>query len=291
MTDQHKTGVALVVISAIVFSSAGIFTKGIAAAAWDIVFWRGVAASAFTVGYLLVRGELASEVRCFNRPALAVSVIFAAGSAAFIPAFKLSTVGNVALIYGAVSFIAAALGWIFLGERPTARIAIASMTAFGGVGIIVSGGIAGGHLAGDLLALFMTLMLASGMVVYRAFPKTTAALPAAVSSLLLLPIAFHFGEPLAVPLSQLPLLAFFGLVFAVASVTLSEGARRLAPPETALLSTLELPLAPLLAFAILGERLLPATLIGGTIIVVAVIGAQRIGSKTTKLPHLRQSTD
>ncbi|MFK7838582.1 MAG: DMT family transporter [Sulfitobacter sp.] len=273
--DSRQTGVALVVISAFVFSTAGIFTKGVETAAWDIIFWRGVAASGFTVAYLALRGTLQAELRAFGTTALFVTLMMGAGTAAFIPAFKFSSVAHVALIYGAAPFIAAALGWMFLRELPSRRVALASVAAFGGVGVILSGSLGGIALRGDLLALFMTVMMAGTMVVYRARPETTAALPAALSSVVLLPFAFAFGDPLAVPTADLPVLMLFGLVFAVASVTLSEGARRLAPSETALLSILEMPLAPVLALLILAERPTPQVIIGGAIIIIAVVHSQR----------------
>jgi hypothetical protein len=59
--SRHVEGVMLVVFSAAIFSTAGIFTKGVDAAAWDVIFWRGVFASAFTVAYTLWRGSFARE--------------------------------------------------------------------------------------------------------------------------------------------------------------------------------------------------------------------------------------
>lgn len=275
--DSRRTGVVLVVISAFVFSTAGIFTKGIPVAAWDIIFWRGVSAAGFTLVYLAARGMFVQEVQQFGRPALAVTLMMGAGTAAFIPAFKLSHVANVALIYGAAPFFAAALAWVWLRELPSRTVIVASGVAFCGVILIVASSLGGLALRGDLLALFMTLMMAATMVVYRAYPQTTAALPAALSSVVLLPLSYWWGDPFAVPLAQLPWLVLFGLVFALASVTLSEGARRLPPAETALLSILEMPLAPLLAFVLLAERVPPQVILGGGIILLAVIWSQTRG--------------
>lgn len=243
-TNQRKAGSILVVVSAIVFSSAGIFTNGVSTDAWGVIFWRGVAAAAFTLTYLVLRGALLVEIRAFNKPAFLVTVMGAAGTAAFIPAFKLSSVANVTLIYAAAPFIAAGLSWAFIKELPTSRVILASLAALFGVFIIVSASFGGSSLKGDFLALFMPLMMSGTMVVYRKFPSTTAALPAALSSIVLLPFALAYGNPLVVQSHELPILIAFGLVFAVASVTLSEGARRLPSAETALLSTLEMPLAP-----------------------------------------------
>ncbi|MFC6639387.1 EamA family transporter [Sulfitobacter sp. JBTF-M27] len=272
---KGQTGAVLVVVLALVFSTAGIFTKAVDAVAWNIIFWRGVSASAFTVGYLALRGALVREVMVFGRPALAVAVMMAAGTAAFIPAFKLTAVANVALIYGAAPFLAALLAWGYLRELSSLTVALASLAAFAGVVLIVSGSFAGNAWQGDLLALFMTLMMAGTMVVYRARPATTAALPAALSSVLLLPPAFYLGEPFSVTPAEIPLLVLFGLVFAVASVTLSEGARRLPASETALLSILEMPLAPMLAFAILAERPSLEVVTGGAVVFAAVLWSQK----------------
>lgn len=271
----RTAGIILVVISAVVFSTAGIFTKSVSTAAWGVIFWRGLAAAGFTLAYLVMRGQLRSEVRAFGWPAFLITAMMAAGTAAFIPAFKHSSVANVALIYAAAPFIAAGLSWMFIKEAPSRRVMLASGAAFGGVLVILSGSVGGGALKGDFLALFMTLMMAGVMVTYRKYPQATAALPAALSSVVLLPVAYTFGDPLAAPTEELPVLMAFGLVFAVASVTLSEGARRLPSAETALLSTLEMPLAPVLAFALLSEVPKPQVLLGGAVIFLAVIWSQR----------------
>jgi drug/metabolite transporter (DMT)-like permease len=266
--------IILVVVSAIVFSSAGIFTKGVSADAWTVIFWRGIAAATFTLIYMILRGGFWAEVKAFGKPALLVTLMGAAGTAAFIPAFKLSTVANVALIYAAAPFVAAALSWIFIKEKPTRTVVIASLAAMVGVVIIVSKSFGSSQIMGDLLAFWMTLMMAGVMVIYRKYPDTTAALPAALSSIVLLPFAVIFSTPTDVLPNELTLLALFGLVFAVASVTLSEGARRLPSAETALLSILEMPLAPILALLILSEVPTPQAIIGGVIILCAVLWSQ-----------------
>lgn len=271
---QRKSGVALVVISALVFSTAGIFTKGVTADAWAVIFWRGFSAAIFTTGYLALRGQLKKEIAAFGGPALAVTLMSASGTAAFIPAFKLTGVANVALIWASAPFMTAALAWLFIDERPTRIVFIASCAAFFGVCIIVSGSVGGGNPLGDLLALWMTLMMSCVMVIYRRWPQTTAALPAALSSLVLLPIAISFGGPVSVPASELFILVIFGLVFAIASVTLSEGARRLPPAETALLSSLETPIAPLLAYVLLLETPPLTTWIGGAMVFITVLYTQ-----------------
>lgn len=271
----RRSGVALVVLSALAFSTAGLFAKGVAADAWTVIFWRGLTAAVVTLAWITARGRLRAEIRACGGTGLAVAVLLALGTAAFIPAFKLTTIANVALIYAAAPLVAATIAWGLLGEAPRRRVIVASLASFGGVAVIVGGSLGSGGFAGDLLALVMTLAMAATMVLYRRRPGTPAALPAALSSLLLLPAAALFAPVgLVAHPAALPVLVAFGVVFAVASVSLSAGARRLPSAETALLSTLETPLAPVLAWLVLAEAPAGASLLGGAVILAAVVASQ-----------------
>ncbi|WP_419905319.1 DMT family transporter [Kiloniella sp.] len=267
---NHYHGVILIVVSAVVFSTVGIFVKGVEAGAWEIIFWRGLFSAIFTVFWILKRGTFQKNFHGIGVGGWSAAIIGASGSAAFIPALKLTSIANVALIYAAAPLIAALIAWGWVGERVTLKMLLACLFALLGVGIIVSGSVGGLNLRGDLLALWMTISMAIFMVIYRRFPKTPAAGPVVLSSLLLLPCALYFGDPFSIPFHELAILALFGLVFAVASVTLTEGAKRVPAGQAALLSALDTPLAPIFAWLIFAEFPTQATWIGGGLIVVAV---------------------
>ena len=274
MTADHRTGVLLVALSALTFSTAGIFTKGVSAPAWDVIFWRGVFSVAVLVAWIAARGRMHAEFARMGRSGWAAAVAGASGTAAFIPAFKLSTVANVALIYAAAPLLAAAFAWFWFRERMTLRVAAGCLGAAVGVAVIVGGSLESIALRGDLLALYMTCAIALVMVIYRRYPETPGAGPAVASSLLLVPIAFVFGDPLSNPPTEIAWMAGFGVVFAVASVTLAEGAKRLPSSETGLLSSLEAPFAPVLAWLILFETPPTQTVIGGLVVLIAVAATQ-----------------
>jgi drug/metabolite transporter (DMT)-like permease len=272
--SRHIDGFLLVVASAVVFSTAGLFTKGISVGAWDIIFWRGVFAAAFTVAYALSRGTFRADFVEMGASGWAAALVGASGTAAFIPAFKYTTIANVSLIYAATPLLAAILSWLWIGEKVSRPVLAGCIATLLGVAIIVGGSLGSVNLRGDLLACWMALAMAIMFVIYRRYPKTPAAGPSALSSLVLLPVGLFFGTPLIDTSSQITWLAVFGLVFALASVTLSEGARRLPASETALLSLLEVPLAPLLAWAIFAERPTINVLVGGGLILASVIATQ-----------------
>jgi drug/metabolite transporter (DMT)-like permease len=267
-------GVLLVLVSAAVFSCAGLFVKGVAADSWTILFWRGWSSIVFTLVYVCWRRGLRREFLQMGKPGVSAAMIGALATAAFIPAFKYTSIANVSLIYAAVPFVATAIAWLWMREKPALVVLLASLAAFSGVLIIVSGSLASVNLRGDILALAMTVGMAAFLCIYRRYPQTPAAGPAMLSSLLLMPPALLLGEPFAIPLHETLLSCGFGLVFAVASVTMAEGARRLPAAETALISALETPLAPLWAYLVLSELPNSLTVLGGAVILLAVFGAQ-----------------
>ena len=274
-TSDYGIGVALLLASALTFSSAGLFTKGVIAGAWAVIFWRGLFAAIFTTLWTAQQGTFKENFFAMGRSGWAVGVIGAVGTACFIPAFKLTSIANVALIYAASPLIAGMLAWIFIGERASRATIIGALMAMVGVAIIVSGSVGQSNLLGDVLALIMTLVMAGVMVIYRARPNTPGAGPSVMQSLFLLPPSFVLGQPLQTDAAEILILMVFGILFAIASVTLAEGAKRVPSGQTALLSSLETPLAPLLAFLILAEVPSTATFFGGTVVLLAVLMSLR----------------
>lgn len=274
--SDYATGVILLIAAALTYSTAGIFTKGVVAGAWAVIFWRGLFAALFTTVWTLQQGSLRAQFGQMGRAGWAVGVIGAVGTAAFIPAFKLTSIANVALIYAAAPLLAAIMAWVAIGERITRRTLIGALLAIAGVAVIVSGSIGSLNLIGDGLALVMTLIMATIMVIYRVYPETPGAGPSVMQSLFLLPPSFVFGQPLQTAPFEIAILAAFGLLFAIASVTLAEGAKRVPSGQTALISALETPLAPLLAFLVFFETPSTATVIGGAAVLSGVLYSIRV---------------
>jgi len=88
--------------------------------------------------------------------------------------------------------------------------------------------------------------MAAMMVVARSFPNIPA-MPAACLSALISGLAcWPFGDPLAVSGRDLLLLVMFGMANSAVGITLfALGARYLPAVETALIGSLDAPLAPL----------------------------------------------
>ncbi|USG61993.1 DMT family transporter [Sneathiella marina] len=269
--SEYYIGVFLVVVSAITFSTAGSFTKGVEAGPWEVIFWRGFFAAAFTTIWIINKGTLRQNFFGMGYSGLAIAVVGALGTAAFIQSFKLTSIANVSVIYAASPLIAALLAWFVMGEKISSRTMAGCVGALLGVAIIVSGSLGQISLNGDLLALLMTIAMALIMVIYRKYPGTPGAGPAVLSSILLLPFSVIYGNPFEIERTEVYVLSAFGLLFAIASVTLAEGAKRVPSGQTALLSTLETPLAPVFAFILFTEIPNTATFLGGSVVLFAVL--------------------
>lgn len=271
---RHLIGVLLVLASAIVFSLAGVLTKMIESDAWTIACWRGLFGAVFIALYVVWRRRGTSLAESFSlgwRGWLLAS-IGSLSTLAFINAFKLTYVANVAIIYATAPFIAAALEWLIRGVGVRPSTMIAATTSLLGVAVMVGASAASGALIGDVLALGMTLGMALYMVLIRVFTTTPVVLAAAASALQLFILGWFVTDPLAVSQNDAILLVLFGIVFAVAAILLTEGTRIIPAAESGLLGSAETPFAVLFAWLILAELPPEASLIGGTIVILAVLG-------------------
>ncbi len=270
---KHLLGIFLIVVSALVFSLAGVLTKSIEADAWTIACWRGLLGGILIVAYIAWldhRKPLHESFRLGWKGWLLASVGSLA-SLAFIFAFKLTYIANVVVIFGTAPFMAAALGWWFIRERFSWRTFVAAILSFIGVYIVVTGGLGSGNVVGDVVALVMTLGNALYMVLIRTFRDSPVVFAGAVSGLQLFLVSWFVVDPLAVSRHDMVLLLLFGISFAIAVVLWTEGTKLIPAAEAGLLGTSETPFAILLAWLLLAELPPLESFIGGGIVLAAVL--------------------
>jgi len=193
-----------------------------------------------------------------------------AGMIFFLTALRHTSVAHVAVIYATVPFLAATLSWLATREKPSSGAVVSSVIALAGVAVMVGFG-HDGAVRGDLLAFGMTLTMAVAMVVARHFPDLPFLQASCMSALLSGLVSAPFGAPFSVSGHDILLLALFGLsTFAVGLPLFTLGARLLPAIETALIGSLEAPLAPLWVWLAFKETPGAGTLIGGSIVFAAV---------------------
>jgi drug/metabolite transporter (DMT)-like permease len=285
---QYRLGLVLVTASALAWSTAGYFTRLIPLDNWTLLFWRGIfAAIGLLIFIAILQGK--AGLRSFAAlgwPGWVYAIISGLGMICFITALTLTTVAHVAIIYGTAPFVAAAVSWLAIRERPSPMALCCSLLALLGVVITVGFGLEGGSLLGDLLAFVMTLVLAVMMVMSRRYPKIPT-LPAATLSAILSALACL---PLVGTLlpggGDLVHLALFGLVNSAIGLALfAMGARLIPAVETGLIGSLEVPLAPIWVWLAFSETPDRNTILGGALVFVAVLTHLTVGARSRALAN------
>jgi drug/metabolite transporter (DMT)-like permease len=273
--SRHWRGVALVAGAAAAWSIAGIITRLTATDAWTTLFWRSLFAAAFLGCYIAFKeqGDWRVVVKRFGWPSLAIAVSFAAAMITFIVALHETTVANVLFIQATAPFFAALGAWLLMREPVFFRTLMAISLALFGVGIMVSDSAVSGRLLGDLLSVALAVCLAATIVVARRYPKLQMAEATCAACLITALVTAPLASPMQVSPNDLMLLAIFGICqMGLGLVMFSAGVQLIPAAEAGLVSVLETVLAPIWVWLAVGEVPGRLALVGGGIVMIAVLG-------------------
>jgi len=267
-------GTLILTASAVAYSTAGFFTRFIPVDAWTLLFWRGVFAGLFIAGVIAwqERGRVWQAWRSIGRDGLAIALFSALATVCFLNAMRLSAVADVMVIDAMIPFFTAGIAWAVIGEREDKATLVATFAAVAGVGVMAGPALAEGRILGDLLALCMAVLMATVLVLIRR-NRTVNMLPAvALSAFVCALIVWPFAHPLSVSAEQLGLLALFGTSqFGMGLLLLAIGTPLVSATRGALIGVLQTPLGTLWVWLAFSENPAVATLIGGGIVLAAVV--------------------
>jgi drug/metabolite transporter (DMT)-like permease len=272
---QRRTGIALVIAAAVAWSTAPFFTKLLPLDSWTILFWRGVSGAATITVILLLTQGLAGlrDFASMGRSGWLVAILSMLGMITFIPALQLTSVSNVAIIIATGPFVAAAIAFAWLRESLRPRTLLAMLAAFCGVVIIVGGASGSSDMIGIALACFMILVISVMTVLVRRHKGTPMVAAAALSNLLgsLVSLPFAHGI-MTVSATELFTLVMFGFCQVGLGLSLFVlGSRFLPSGQATLIGTLETPLMPFWVWLAFQEIPSGRALIGGALVMGAVV--------------------
>ena len=279
---SEKLGIGLVFGSALVWSFGGALARFLPEMnSWTIVFYRGMFAALFLLGFMLVRDGPRGTVFLFRNmgwPGAFVGTSFAIASTSFIIAIGYTTVANVILIQAGVPLLAALMAWIFYREKITIFTWAAIFAVIAGVAIMVSESLGTASEAhplayiGDFLALVIALVFAGTTVVTRRYTHVRMTPAACLGAMIACAIAATQTPVFSVngfETGILFLLGAFNLGLGMALFV--TGARLIPSPLVALLGTCETVLSPLWVALVHGEIPGHRTVVGGMFVLVALI--------------------
>ncbi|MBF9061152.1 EamA family transporter [Rhodobacterales bacterium HKCCSP123] len=276
---RYGTAAALVVLASVLWSLQGLVFRQIEAAEpWAILFWRSLGMLPVLAGFIAWqgRGRLCAGLLRAGPAAVigAIGLVFAFGGAVY--AIQSTTVANAVFLFAASPFLTALLGRAVLGERVRRRTWASIAVAVTGIAVMVGGGLERGALAGNLAALASAAGFAVFTVSLRRAglrdPLPTVFLGGAFAMTTAATLAGAAGQALAVPMADALWSLVMGVVMLSGGMVLyTLGSRVLAAADLALITMIEVMLAPVWVWLLLGETASRATLLGGVFILAAVL--------------------
>jgi drug/metabolite transporter (DMT)-like permease len=237
------------------------------------VVGRAVFATVALLAYVAVaeRGRVVPAFRSVGLPGVAVAVCVAIASSSFIVALNHEGVARVLFILALSPMLAALLARVTLGERISRRTVMAMGLALVGVAVML-GSPGDGDLTGDLLAVLCALSFAVVVVITR-WRHDVSMAPATCLSQALLVVAFApFATPGDITGDDLFWLAALGIgQIGLGFALLTVGARLIPAAQVGLITLLEIVLGPLWVWLALDERPSTLTLVGGAIVIAAIV--------------------
>ncbi|WP_127115520.1 DMT family transporter [Shimia sediminis] len=290
----RRRGMALVFLAGVLWSTMGLGIRLIdEAGVWQIMFYRSISLSLFLGTVIALRSgrNPFAMARATGLPGLVGALGLIAAYSGAIFAIQTTSVANAMLLFAVAPFLAAVLGRIVLGERVRRATWFGIAVAMIGVAVMVSDQGGQGTFSGNIAALGSALGFAVFTVALRR-GRSTEMLPAVFLSGLL--AVLLTGAVCVFTGASLVLTAWDGgvaLTMGVFQVGMglmcyTIGSKTVPAVELTLLSLAEVVLGPVWVWLVLGETVGATTLLGGGILLGAIIGNALSGTRRRTPVHM-----
>ena len=272
-SSQLRRGQIFVALAAVAWSTAGVLQRQLSLDTATQVFGRAMFAATALLVYVAIveRGHVLRAFRVGGLAGVAVAVFVAISAGSFISALNYSSVARVLFILAVSPVLAALLARVTLGEPISRRTAAAMALALIGVTVML-GAPGEGSLKGDLLAFLAATSFAFVVVITRWRHDISMTPATCLSQVILVVVFLPFASPGTIEASDLGWLAALGIgQIGLGFVLLTIGARLIPAAQVGLITLLEVVLGPLWVWLALDETPSTLTLIGGAIVIAAIV--------------------
>jgi drug/metabolite transporter (DMT)-like permease len=271
-------GILLIAISAASFGTLGIFGQYVYGDGMDIftaLFIRFGVSAVFMIIVLILRKESFPSGRILAMLIGMGAIGYVGQSFLYLSSIKYASVGLIALLLYLYPMFVFILSTIFLREKVTVVKIVALVLSFVGAGLTVDP--KGGQLLGVVMIIAAALVYSVYIVVGANVMKHVTAFQSSAVVFMSAGAVYGiltFANGIHLPQSNTGWFAMLGMIVfstIIAITTFLAGLEIVGPTNAAMLSTLEPVVTVLLAAWLFGERLTPITLLGGGLILAAVI--------------------
>ena len=276
MNVIHKIpGPILVFMGACCLSFGGIIVKSFEGSTlWQILFWRSLFFSLTVLVFLVItyKKKLFKAFYVSGLPGLLAGIILSFGFCGYVFAMYNTTVANTNFIISTQILFLAIFGYLFLKEKISSITLISIILALTGVLLMMGNSLSPGAMFGNLAAFSMPITFAILIIIIRRFPTVDMVPAQFIAGVCSCCIGFLLSEELIISSHDIFLgfiAGFFQVGFGFIFITI--GAKTTTSAMVGIIMLSESVLGPMWAFLFIGERLQLFTLIGGGIILFAVL--------------------
>ncbi len=272
---KNLPGPFLVFLGAVSLSFGGLIVKSFEGSTlWQILFWRSVFFIIVVTIFLLFiyKKTFFSALYKSGLPGLIGGIILSVGFSSYVFAMYETTVANTNFIIQTQTLFLAIFGYIFLKEKISKLTLACILLAISGIFLMLGNSISSGEMIGNLVAFIMPISFAILILIVRKFPKVdmiplqlVAGIFAMIIGLLMSPTIIVSSKDIFLGF----LAGFFQVGFGFIFITI--GARSTTAAFVGIIMLTEAVLGPFWAWIFVNENPPISVLIGGLIIITAVI--------------------
>ena len=272
---EKTPGPILVFFGACSLSFGGLLVKSFEGATlWQILFWRSLFFISIISIYLSVsyKSKVFAKIYDSGVPGLFAGLVLGIGFFSYVFAMYNTTVANANFIIQTQTLFLAIFGYFILKEKVSKLTICSILLAICGVIIMVGSSLSPGQLSGNLMAFFMPISFAVLIITVRKYPNVDMVPLQLIAGIIAMCIGYVVAGKINISTHDIFigfLAGFFQLGFGFILITI--GAKSTPSAVVGIIMLTEAILGPIWAWIFINEIPSLIVLIGGSIVLFAVL--------------------
>ena len=268
-------GPILIFLGAFTLSFGGIIVKSFEGSTlWQILFWRQFFFIIVVIIFLLFsyKKKIFHAFYKSGLPGIFGGAVLAAGFCGYVFAMYNTTVANTNFIIQTQTIFLAIFGYIFLKEKISKTTLASIILAFLGIIIMVGNSLSPGQISGNIAAFVMPVSFAVLILVVRKFPDVDMVPLQLTAGIFAMMVGYVMSSSINISLHDIFLgflAGFFQIGLGFIFITI--GARTTPSAYVGIIMLTEAVFGPLWAWLFINENPTFVVLIGGAIVIFAVL--------------------
>jgi drug/metabolite transporter, DME family len=271
-------GTFLVLLGALCLSFGGIIVKSFEGASlWQILFWRQFFFSIIVAIYLLIvfKKNFFKSFHASGIPGLVAGLFLGVGFSAYVFAMYYTTVANTLFIISTETIFLAFFGYVFLKEKISLVTLISIIMGMSGVLLIIGSSLSiqsSSQFFGNIVAFIMPISFAVLIVIVRKYPNVNMVPAQFIAGVFAALIGYLIAGKLSISFHDL-FLGFLAGTFQIGFgfIMITIGSQKTPAAVVGILMLTEAVFGPLWAWLFINEIPPISVIIGGSIIISAIL--------------------